>query len=109
MIRILVPLFEQGGVPLSLAGHEDDFRLSRVGDVLYVVSGAGGKLREEPPREFTAPRTEWWCLQAHAPLVELADDEARITPVSGAGRTRLDRAGRGRPRGVPLGGRAARR
>jgi tartrate-resistant acid phosphatase type 5 len=68
-----------------LAGHEHNFQLSRAGGCTYVVSGAGGKLREEVPRDFDAARTTAWCMQAHVLLVELDRDQARLTPVSGLG------------------------
>jgi len=79
----LVPLFAAGGVRLVLAGHEHNFQLSRADGVTFVVSGAGGKLREQVPRGFDDARTEAWCMQAHALLVELDEREARLTPVSG--------------------------
>jgi hypothetical protein len=65
-----------------LAGHEHNLQLSRVDGRAYVVSGAGGKLREQVPRGFDAAGTDAWCMQAHVLLVELGHD-ARLTPVSG--------------------------
>ena len=53
--RRWVPLFEQYGVPLVLAGHDHDYQRSRVLDgVTYVVSGAGAKLRPTGREDFTA-------------------------------------------------------
>jgi tartrate-resistant acid phosphatase type 5 len=85
ILDVLVPLFARGGVRIVLAGHEHNFQLSRAGGCTYVVSGAGGKLREEVPRDFDAARTTAWCMQAHVLLVELDRDQARLTPVSGLG------------------------
>lgn len=83
ILDVLVPLFEAGGVRLVLAGHEHNFQLSAGDGCTYVVSGAGGKLREQPPAGFDAARTTAWCAQAHVLLVELGEREARLTPVSG--------------------------
>ncbi|MDQ4007044.1 MAG: metallophosphoesterase, partial [Actinomycetota bacterium] len=52
MLETLVPLFEAGDVRLVLAGHEHNFQLSQVGGRTYVVSGAGGQLREAVPERF---------------------------------------------------------
>ncbi|MBA2715968.1 MAG: hypothetical protein H0U51_02755 [Propionibacteriales bacterium] len=49
----------------------------------YVVSGAGGKLREEIPEGFEAAHTTAWAAQAHLLLIEVDGEEARLTPVSG--------------------------
>jgi len=83
IVDVLVPLFAAGGVRLVLAGHEHNFQLSRVDGRTYVVSGAGGKLREQLPRGFEDAATDAWCMQAHVLLVELTEAEARLTPVSG--------------------------
>jgi tartrate-resistant acid phosphatase type 5 len=83
MLETLLPLFERGGVRLALAGHEHNFQVSEVDDVTYVVSGAGGKLREETPRGFDEAHTIAWAGQAHLLLVEITATEARLTPVSG--------------------------
>lgn len=83
IIDVLVPLFQAGGVRLVLAGHEHNFQLAADDGCTYVVSGAGGKLRERVPGGFDAAHTEVWCMQAHVLLVELNEREARLTPVSG--------------------------
>ena len=83
MRQTLVPLFERGGVRLVLAGHEHNFQLSEADGRTYVVSGAGGKLREGVPKDgFAEAHTRLWAEQAHLLLVELDDEEARLTPVS---------------------------
>jgi hypothetical protein len=83
MLETLVPLFERGGVRLVLAGHEHNFQLSEANDISYVVSGAGGKLREGAPKDgFHKAHTTLWAEQSHLLLVELDEDEARLTPVS---------------------------
>ncbi len=50
-----VPLFDEYDVPLVLAGHDHDYQRSDVLDgVVYVVSGAGAKLRPTGQAGFTA-------------------------------------------------------
>jgi predicted phosphodiesterase len=83
MLDTLVPLFRRAGVRLVLAGHEHNFQLSDADGCTYVVSGAGGKLREGVPQEFTQAHTRLWAEQSHLLLVELDRHQARISPVSG--------------------------
>jgi 3',5'-cyclic AMP phosphodiesterase CpdA len=53
--RLLVPLFEQYGVDLVLAGHDHDYQRSTVQNgVTYVVSGGAATLRRTGRAEFTA-------------------------------------------------------
>ena len=53
--RQWVPLFEQAGVDLVLAGHEHDYQRSNVLDgITYVISGGGSKLRKTGRASFTA-------------------------------------------------------
>ena len=83
MLETLVPLFDRGGVRLVLAGHEHNFQLAETGGRTYVVSGAGGNLREGQPEKFAAAHTRAWNGQAHLVLVDLDDRRATLTPVSG--------------------------
>ncbi|HEX2177470.1 MAG TPA: metallophosphoesterase [Nocardioidaceae bacterium] len=83
MMETLLPLFDRGGVRLALAGHEHNFQVSRADGRTYVVSGAGGKLREDLPQHFEEAHTVGWAAQSHLLLVELDTDEARLTPMSG--------------------------
>ncbi len=79
----LTPLFARGGARLVLAGHEHNFQLSEVDGRTYVVSGAGGQVREELPEGFEQAHTIGWAGQSHLLLVEIDGDEARLTPISG--------------------------
>jgi predicted phosphodiesterase len=83
ILEVLDPLFARGGVRLVLAGHEHNFQISRAGGRAYVLSGAGGQVREQLPEAFGEAFTQAWSGQAHVLLVELDRDEARLTPVSG--------------------------
>lgn len=71
MRAALLPLFDAAGVRLVLAGHEHSFQVNEVDDRTYVVSGAGGKLREDVPERFSAAGTTAWAAQAHLVLVEV--------------------------------------
>lgn len=53
--RQWVPLFEQAGVELVLAGHDHDYQRSKELDgITYIVSGGGAKLRDVGRKDFTA-------------------------------------------------------
>lgn len=79
----LIPLFATGGVRLVLAGHEHNFQIGEVGGRAYVISGAGGELREDLPGGFTEAGTTAWSGQCHLLLIEIEGEEGRLTPISG--------------------------
>jgi hypothetical protein len=83
MREALLPFFATAGVRLALAGHEHNFQVSEVDDRTYVISGAGGKLREDVPEGFSVAGTTAWAAQTHLVLVEVDGMEARLTPISG--------------------------
>ncbi|HEX6153731.1 MAG TPA: hypothetical protein VFZ19_09445, partial [Solirubrobacterales bacterium] len=83
MVERLVPLFEEAGVKLVLSGHEHNFQYSVVNGIHYVVSGAAGKLRTEPPTEFEQAGTRAWAAEGHILLVDLDDERALVHPVAG--------------------------
>jgi tartrate-resistant acid phosphatase type 5 len=85
MIERLVPLFESAGVQLVLSGHEHNFQHSRVDGIDYIVSGAAGKLRTEPPTGFDAAHTRAWAAAGHILVVDLEDERAVVHPVQGVG------------------------
>jgi hypothetical protein len=72
-------LDEAGGavrVRLILSGHERNFQHSVVNGIHYVVSGASGKLRTEPPRDFEQAGTRAWAAAGHFLLGHA--DERRV-------------------------------
>ncbi|HWJ82348.1 MAG TPA: metallophosphoesterase [Nocardioides sp.] len=83
MIESLVPLFDRAGVRLVLAGHEHNFQLGEVDGRTYVISGSGGKVRDEPPPRLGARGVDVWAAHAHLLLVDVDGDRAVLTPVSG--------------------------
>lgn len=83
MVEALVPMFDRGGVRLALAGHEHNFQIGRVGRRTHVVSGAGGKIREQSPGRLGRPGVDAWSAHAHLLVVDIAGDHAELLPVSG--------------------------
>jgi hypothetical protein len=83
MIDDLVPLFRRAGVRVVFAGHEHNFQLSRADGISYFLSGAGGKLREEPPHDFAAAHTVAWTAQAHLLHVRIDGGTMTVTPYAG--------------------------
>ncbi|MDK3255773.1 purple acid phosphatase family protein [Blastococcus capsensis] len=86
MVERLVPLFARAGVRAAFAGHEHNFQLSRVDGIDYFVSGAGGKLREDPPEGFGPAGTVAWAAQAHLLLARVDGDTLTVTPLTAVGR-----------------------
>jgi tartrate-resistant acid phosphatase type 5 len=76
----LVPLYRRGGVRLVLSGHEHNFQHGQAEGLDYVISGAGGKLQGDPPREWDEAGTVAWAREGHCLLVEVGDEEILVTP-----------------------------
>jgi hypothetical protein len=83
ILASVVPHFDRADVRLVLAGHEHNFQIGEVDRRTYVVSGAGGKVRDEEPDRLGEPGAEAWAAHAHLLLVEIEDERALLTPVSG--------------------------
>jgi tartrate-resistant acid phosphatase type 5 len=86
MVERLVPMFDEAGVRLVLSGHEHNFQYSVVNGVHYVVSGAAGKLRSEPPTGFEEARTRAWSAAGHFLLCH-ADEERIVVEPRAEGRS----------------------
>jgi tartrate-resistant acid phosphatase type 5 len=82
MVDRLVPLFEQAGVRLVLSGHEHNFQYAVVNGIHYVVSGASGKLRTEPPGDFEAAGTRAWAAAGHFLLGHADESRLVIQPLA---------------------------
>ena len=98
MVDRLVPLFKAAGVRLVLSGHEHNFQHAVVDGIHYVVRGAAGKLRTEPPQGFAAAGTRAWAAAGHFLLVR-ADDAPRRPARRRRRRGRHARADRARRSG----------
>jgi hypothetical protein len=82
MIRDLLPLYAAAGVRAVLSGHEHNFQYSIRGDLHCFLSGAGGKLRADPPRRFERAGTRAFAVEGHFLLVDVRGDELTVTPVA---------------------------
>jgi tartrate-resistant acid phosphatase type 5 len=82
MVERLVPLFEEAGVKLVLSGHEHNFQYSVVNGIHYVVSGAAGKLRTEPPTQFEQARTKAWSSAGHFLLARADEHRIVVEPLA---------------------------
>lgn len=86
MVERLVPLFREAGVELVLSGHEHNFQHSVVDAIHYVISGAGGKLRPEPPTDFETAHTRAWATAGHFLIVEADAERILVHPVGDVSR-----------------------
>jgi tartrate-resistant acid phosphatase type 5 len=82
MVERLVPMYAEAGVRLVLSGHEHNFQHSVVDGIHYLISGAAGKLRTEPPTDFASAGTRAWAASAHFLLIELDQTQAVVYPVA---------------------------
>lgn len=80
-IASLLQVFQDAGVKLWLAGHEHNFQASRAGNILCLLTGAGGQLRTEPPTRFEEARVEGYAIESHFLLVKV-EERLEVTPVS---------------------------
>jgi tartrate-resistant acid phosphatase type 5 len=83
IIEALVPLFDRADVRLVLAGHEHNFQIGQVGRRTYLLSGAGGKVRDDAPQRLGGTGVDAWAAHSHLVIAEVNGDEARLTPVTG--------------------------
>lgn len=79
--------FKENGVRVVFSGHEHNFQFSEAnrttGGIRYIVSGAGGELRESNVRALMKDaQIEGWAAQYHFLMVEIYDKEMKVTPVS---------------------------
>jgi hypothetical protein len=79
-------LFAAGGVQVALSGHEHNFQFSernrQTAGIQFVVSGAGGRLRDGDVRKRMPERAiAAWAPKHHFCVVEVAPDELLVTPV----------------------------
>ena len=87
MIKHLVPVFKRSGVKAVFSGHEHNFQHSRVEGINYFVTGAGGKVRVEPPSNFADAHTTCWAAAANFLIVEVTTGQMIISPMAVLGAT----------------------
>ena len=69
------------------SGHEHNFQHSRFDGINYFITGAGGKVRLEPPLHFEDAHTTCWAAAGHFLLVEVTPDQMVVTPIATLGAT----------------------
>lgn len=80
--ELWVPLFEQYGVDLVLAGHDHDYQRSiPIDGVTYFVSGGGARLRPAGTAEFSA----YTASVRHFLDIQIWEDRIEVTAVSSEG------------------------
>ena len=82
LIDRVVPLLQRSDVRVMFSGHEHNFQHARVDDIDYVVSGAGGKVREGEPQGFEEAGTRRWAAEGHFLVVDVEGDRMTIHPVT---------------------------
>jgi tartrate-resistant acid phosphatase type 5 len=87
MIRHLVPIFKRAGVKAVFSGHEHNFQHSRVEGINYFITGAGGKVRLEPPSNFADAHTTSWAASGNFLIVEVTAGQMVVTPMAALGAT----------------------
>ena len=87
MIKHLVPVFKRSGVKAVFSGHEHNFQHSRVEGINYFITGAGGKVRVEPPSNFADAHTTCWAAAANFLIVEVTTGQMIISPMAVLGAT----------------------
>jgi hypothetical protein len=65
-----------------LSGHEHNFQHAVVNGIHYVVSGAAGKLRPEPPSGFADAGTRTWAASGHLLLARADEERIVVLPVA---------------------------
>ncbi len=80
-------LFERSGVKVVFTGHEHNLQFSDdnddTGHIRYIVSGAGGQLRDgDITKKMAAAHIEGWAAHRHFLVVEIEGRTMRVTPVS---------------------------
>ncbi len=76
----LDPLLKRAGVRVMFAGHEHNFQHSAADGVDFFITGAGSKVRPEPPRRFEEANTLSWSSSAHFLLVTIDGGTMHVRP-----------------------------
>jgi len=87
MIRHFVPIFKRSGVKAVFSRHEHNFQHSRVDGINYFITGAGGKVRLEPPSNFADAHTIGWAASGNFLIVEVTTNQMVVTPMAALGAT----------------------
>ena len=78
-------MVKRAGVRAVFSGHEHNFQHSRVEGIDYFVTGAGGKVRLEPPSDFAGAHTTCWAAAGHFLVVEVSAARMVVTAFGALG------------------------
>lgn len=82
LIDRVVPLLQRSDVHVMFSGHEHNFQYAHVDGIDYVVSGAGGKVRDGEPDRLEEAGTRRWAAEGHFLVVDVEGDRMTIHPVT---------------------------
>jgi hypothetical protein len=85
MIRHLLPMFRRSGVKAVFSGHEHNFQHSRFEGIDYFITGAGGKVRLQPPTDFADAHTDCWAAAGNFLVVEVSAERMVVTAFAALG------------------------
>lgn len=85
LIKHMLPMFKRSGVRAVFSGHEHNFQHSRVEGIDYFISGAGGKVRLEPPTQFADAHTNCWAAAGNFLVVEVSAERMVVTALAQLG------------------------
>ena len=81
----LIKMFHTAGVRVVFSGHEHNFQHSKANGIVYVVSGAAGRLRDGRPKSFTDAHTVSWSSTGHFMLVTIDGSQTSMRPIGSLG------------------------
>jgi hypothetical protein len=79
IIKRLIPLFKRSGVRVHFSGHEHNFQHSHTDGIDYFISGGGGKVREQAPRDFDDAHTASWAANSNFLVVDVDNDRVVVS------------------------------
>lgn len=82
---LLVPLLRRSGVQVVLSGHEHNFQHHHRDGVDYLITGASGKLREDPPDRLVEAGNRSWGAEGHFLIVDVEPRRLVVHPVTDVG------------------------
>jgi tartrate-resistant acid phosphatase type 5 len=78
--KLLVPVFEEGGVRLALCGHEHNLQMMGRNRVNYVLTGGAGEVRTKKLSSGAKKDNVAWSATPHFLLCEYRGGELHVTP-----------------------------
>jgi tartrate-resistant acid phosphatase type 5 len=82
----LVDLYcRRAGVRVFFSGHEHNFQHSQDGGVDFFITGGGGKVEIDLPKNFSDAHTQSWGMGGHFLLITIDGDRMEIQPTGESG------------------------